>query len=133
MTTTTFDTSSDRTAAGEETRTRPGLGVLLLGWICVLFGLVICVGGIWLIALGGSWYYGIAGAGLIATGILLNHGSTTALWLYLLIWAGTLVWAWWEVGADWWAQVPRMVAPTVILVLLLLCLPNISRVQRRRP
>lgn len=132
MATTTFDTGSDRTAAGKQIITRPGWGVLLLGWVCVLFGLVIFGGGVWLITLGGSWYYGIAGAGLIATGILLNHGSMTALWLYLLIWAGTLVWAWWEVGADWWAQVPRMVAPTVILVLLLLCIPNISRVQRHR-
>lgn len=122
MATTTFDTRS----------ARPALGVLLLGWVCVLFGLALSGGGIWLIVLGGSWYYGIAGVGLIATGILLNHGSMTALWLYLLIWAGTLVWAWWEVGADWWAQVPRMVAPTVLLLLLALCIPNISRVQRLR-
>lgn len=131
MATTTFDTRSDSTAAGREIKTRPGWGVLLLGWVCVLFGLVILGGGAYLIYLGGSWYYGLAGIGLIATGILLNHGKVAALWLYLLVWAGTLVWSWWEVGADWWAQVPRMVAPTVILVLLLLCLPNIRRVQRR--
>ncbi|MBU2959782.1 glucose dehydrogenase [Citreicella sp. C3M06] len=131
MATTTFDTRSDSSAAGEERLSRPGWGVLLLGWVCVLFGLVLFGGGVYLIVLGGSWYYAIAGAGLIVTGILLNHGKVAALWIYLLIWAGTLVWSWWEVGADWWAQVPRMVAPTVILLLLLLCLPNIRRVQRR--
>ena len=129
MATTTYD-ARGAAAAGDEVRTRPGWGVRLLGWVCVLFGLVICGGGIWLIALGGSWYYGLAGAGLIATGILLNHGSMTAVWLYLVVWVGTLVWAWWEVGADWWDQVPRMVAPTVILVLILICIPNLRRVQR---
>ena len=35
--------------------------------------------------------------------------------------------AWWEVGSDWWAQVPRMVAPTLILVLVLLCIPALRR------
>lgn len=113
-------------------RTRPGWGVLLLGWICVLFGLVILTGGVWLIALGGSWYYGLAGAGLIATGILLNHASMNALWLYLVIWIATLGWAWWEVGTDWWAQVPRLIAPTVILVLLLCCIPNVKKTARLR-
>lgn len=129
--TATYDTSRAGTSARAEPLTHPGWGVRLLGWICVLFGLVIAIGGVWLIALGGSWYYGLAGVGLIGTGILLNHGRMAALWLYLVVWIGTLAWAWWEVGADWWAQVPRMVAPTVILVLLLLCIPNIRRVVRR--
>ena len=103
--------------------------VMIRYWFFAAF--VIAIGGVWLIALGGSWYYGLAGLGLIGTGILLNHGRMAALWLYLVVWIGTVVWAWWEVGADWWAQVPRMVAPTVILVLLLLCIPNIRRVVRR--
>jgi quinoprotein glucose dehydrogenase len=107
-----------------------GWPIKLLGWVCILFGLVLLVGGVWLIALGGSWYYAPAGLGLVATGTLLNRGALAAFWLYLVIWLATLGWAWWEVGADWWAQMPRMLAPTILLILVLLCLPALSRRQR---
>lgn len=102
-------------------------GVKLLGWVCTLLGLVIFTGGVWLILLGGSWYYGLAGLGLTVTGLLLNYARIEAVWLFLAVWIGTAAWAWWEVGADWWAQVPRLVAPSLILVLVLLCLPALSR------
>ncbi|WP_353474019.1 glucose dehydrogenase [Salipiger sp. H15] len=111
---------------------RVGWGVKLLGWICVLFGLVLLAGGVWLILLGGSWYYALAGLGLVGTGVLLNRGSMAALWLYLIVWTGTLAWAWWESGSDWWAQVPRMLSPTVILLLMLPCLPTLRRFGRSR-
>jgi glucose dehydrogenase len=110
-----------------QTPSRRPLAVKLLGWLCILFGLPILGGGVWLILLGGSWYYGFAGAGLIATGVLLHRYSVAAVWVYLAVWLGTLAWAWWEVGADWWAQVPRLVAPTLFLVLVLLCLPVLRR------
>lgn len=102
-------------------------GVRAVGWISIAFGAVILAGGVWLMALGGSWYYGLAGLGLFLTGVLLNRSSMQAVWLYLVVWLGTLGWAWWEVGPDWWAQVPRLVAPTVILVLVLACIPALSR------
>jgi len=101
--------------------------VTALAGICVLLGLVILAGGVWLITLGGSWYYGLAGAGLLLTGILLAMQRIEALWLYLAVYVGTVAWAFWEVGTDWWAQVPRLVAPTLILVLILLALPALSR------
>ena len=91
-------------------RSSVGWGVKLLGWGCVLLGLVLLAGGLWLISLGGSWYYALAGLGLVLSGALLNRGSLKALWLYLLVWIGTLGWAWWESGSDWWAQLPRMLA-----------------------
>ncbi|EAR49608.1 hypothetical protein OG2516_04798 [Oceanicola granulosus HTCC2516] len=107
-----------------------GWAVKLLGWICILLGLVIGGLGLWLIILGGSWYYGLAGIGLVATGVLLNQGSMAAVWVYLLTWLGTLGWAWWEVGAEWWAQLPRLLAPTLILIAVLLCIPALSRRRR---
>lgn len=107
--------------------TKAAWGVKLLGWINILFGLAILGLGIWLILLGGSWYYGLAGLGLLATGIMLNYYMMAAVWLYLVVWLGTVGWAWWEVGADWWAQVPRLVAPTIILILVLLCIPALAR------
>lgn len=106
---------------------RRNAGVLILGWVCVLFGLVILAGGVWLIVLGGSWYYALAGIGLTATGLLLNWHRMGAVWIYVLTWVGTVIWAWWEVGDDWWAQVPRLVAPTVILILVLICIPALKK------
>lgn len=101
--------------------------VIALGGVCAILGLVIFAGGVWLIALGGSWYYGLAGAALIATGVLLTVQRIEAVWLYLVVWIATVVWAFWEVGTDWWAQVPRLVAPTLILVLILISLPALAR------
>ena len=93
----------------------------------MIFGLVIMSGGIWLMVLGGSWYYALAGLGLIGTGALLIRHRMEAVWLYLVVWLGTMGWAWWEVGANWWAELPRMFAPTLILVFVLICIPALSR------
>lgn len=123
------------TAAPYETHhsRAPAWGVKILGWVNIALGAVILVGGLWLIILGGSWYYGLAGLGLFGTGLLLTRARIEAVWLYLLVWLGTLGWSWWEVGADWWAQVPRLVAPTLILLLVLLCIPALSRPTTHRP
>ena len=103
-----------------------GLGdglTMLLGAVLVLFGAPIFGGGVWLIVLGGSWYYLFAGLGLLVTAWFLFRRSVAALWVYLLTFGGTLIWALWEAGFDAWAQVPRLVAPLVVLVLVLLTLP----------
>jgi len=103
--------------------------VIVLALLMVLFGLPIFLGGLWLIVLGGSWYYALAGLGLLVSAFFLFRHSTVGVWVYLLTFAGTLVWALWEAGLDGWAQVPRLVAPTVVLVLVLLAIPAL----RNRP
>lgn len=95
--------------------------------IVAVFGAVLLAGGIWLIVLGGSWYYALAGAGLLATAGLLARRSPAGVGLYGAIWLATLGWAYWEVGLDRWAQLPRVAGPTVLLVILLLCLPALGR------
>lgn len=117
------ETMQGRAASG------PAWGVMILGWVCVALGAVVLILGTWLITLGGSWYYALAGLGLTLTGALLSRSMIEAIWLYALVWVATVIWAWWEVGADWWAQLPRLVAPTLILLLMLLCIPSL----RRRP
>lgn len=99
------------------------IATLVLAVVIAGFGFLILGGGIWLITLGGSWYYAVAGAGLCITAWLLSQQSLKALWVYLATFGLTVVWALWEKGFDGWAQVPRLVAPTVILILLLLTLP----------
>lgn len=92
-----------------------------------VFGAAIAAGGLWLILLGGSWYYLPAGIGLIVTAWLLFRGRGGALWVYLLVYGATVLWALWEAGLNGWAQVPRLVAPTVVLVLVILAAPGLRR------
>jgi glucose dehydrogenase len=106
--------------------------VVALGIVLILFGLPIFGGGAYLIALGGSWYYAFAGVGLLLTALYLFRGSLAAVSVYLLTYIGTVIWAFWEAGFDWWAQVPRLVAPTVILILVLATMPVLSRLSRPR-
>jgi len=47
-----------------------------------------------------------------------------------VIWGLTLVWALWEVGLNWWGLVPRLVAITVILLLILAVSPSLRRAPR---
>lgn len=97
--------------------------VVVLALIMALFGIPILVGGAWLITLGGTWYYALAGLGLLVSAWFLFRHEMLGVWVYLLTFAGTVVWALWERGFDGWAQVPRLVAPTVILILVLLAVP----------
>lgn len=110
---------------------------MLIGGIIALIGLVLAAGGIWLISLGGSWYYLVAGVGLVASGGLMIAGRMLGLYAYLITYIFTLIWALWEVGFDGWAQVPRLVAPTVLLVLVLLTIPVLRKLDpgqgRSRP
>lgn len=107
------------------------IAAVILAIVLALFGLALLGGGIWLIVLGGSWYYALAGAGLLVTAWLLATRSSDALPVYGLIWLGTVAWAFWEVGTDWWAQIPRLVAPTVVLVVILFVVPATATRRNR--
>lgn len=101
--------------------------VIVFAVILILLGVTLFGGGVWLIALGGSWYYAVAGAGLIASGGYMLAGSVAGLWIYFLTYAFTIAWALWERGFDAWAQVPRLVAPTILAVVALFLFPVLSR------
>ena len=81
--------------------------LLIIGAVVGLIGLGLAAGGVWLIALGGSWYYLIAGLALIATAALLVRRNPGGLWLFAALLLGTMAWALWEVGLDFWALAPR--------------------------
>lgn len=109
--------------------------MMFLALVLLAVGLALAVGGAWLIALGGSWYYLPAGLALILAGALMMAQRMAGVWVYALTWALTWAWAVWEVGLDLWPLVPRVVAPTVLLVLVLLTIPVLRRREnwRRRP
>jgi quinoprotein glucose dehydrogenase len=96
--------------------------------VVALLGLVLLCGGIWLIALGGSWYYAVAGIGFLVTAVLLWRRSPTALWLYALVTLGSLLWAVYEAGFDWWRLAPR--GDIIILIGIWLLMPWVTRELR---
>ena len=114
----------DETTAPSRARTVP---VLLLGGLLALIGAVLTAGGSWLAAIGGSIYYLLAGLGLVASGVLLVRSRLLGAWIYVGIWVLTVIWALWEAGLNGWALIPRVVGPSVLLVLVLLLLPILAR------
>lgn len=98
---------------------------LALGNLMIILGAVLAVGGAWLIALGGSLYYMPAGVGLVISGYLLARRRAEGAWLYLLLFLLTLVWAWWEVGADDWALVRRTLGPALLLISVTAIIPKL--------
>ena len=64
-------------------------------------------GGVWLAALGGSWYYLLAGLALAFAAALVWRRDTRARWVYALLLIGSLAWALWEAGLDWWPLATR--------------------------
>ncbi|GMB81137.1 glucose/quinate/shikimate family membrane-bound PQQ-dependent dehydrogenase [Shinella zoogloeoides] len=93
--------------------------------ILAIIGLVLTGGGGWLLSLGGSPYYLITGIAFLVTAALLFRRSAAALWLYAIIVLGSLGWAVWEVGFDWWQLGPR--GGVIVLIGLWLMLPAIRR------
>ncbi len=117
-------------APDEEERSGPPWPLTLLAFVLGLAGLALLLGGGWLVILGGSAYYALAGAALVASGVLVWLRSPIALPLYALLVLGTLAWAVSEIGLDWWQLVPR--GDAVFVLGLLLCLPWVTR-QLTRP
>jgi quinoprotein glucose dehydrogenase len=108
---------------GQWIRQRPWLALTIL--ILVLMAIYLLAGGAWLLALGGSPYYVIAGAVLLSVAILLAMSRREALWLYGALLLGTLVWALWEAGLDFWWLAPR--GDVLVPLGVWLLLPFISR------
>jgi len=98
--------------------------------LLLLIGLALTSGGAWLAVLGGSLYYVLAGLGLDVSGILIMRRRLAGLWLYLLVYLATLAWSLWEVGLNGWALVPRLVGPTVLVVLVVAASPKVMRLAR---
>ena len=105
--------------------------MLVIGWIVALLGAFFALAGAQLLWLGGSPYYVLAGLAMIVAGVLLSRGDRRGLFIYTLIWGATWVWAVWEVGLDGLQLMPRVVAPTVLMILV--ALPWLWRRAARPP
>ena len=100
-------------------------------WLNALFGIALLAGGGWLITLGGSWYYAIAGIAMLVTAFLLFRRNPSALWLYAALVLGTLIWALWEAGLDWWPLAAR--GDVLFLLGLFMVTPWVTRPLFQQP
>ncbi|MER9405742.1 glucose/quinate/shikimate family membrane-bound PQQ-dependent dehydrogenase [Mesorhizobium caraganae] len=97
------------------------MATVLTALILAVIGLALGGGGIRLVLLGGSWYYVITGIAFLIAAWLLYRRKSTALWFYAAIVIGTLCWAVWEIGFDWWELGPR--GGVIVLLALWLLTP----------
>ncbi|QDY71586.1 glucose/quinate/shikimate family membrane-bound PQQ-dependent dehydrogenase [Qingshengfaniella alkalisoli] len=98
---------------------------LITAIIFALLGTVLGIGGVWLAALGGSWYYAVAGIVFLTCAWCTFQRDSRVFWIYSAYILGSLAWAIWEIGFDWWQLGAR--GGLIVLLGLWLCLPAIRR------
>ncbi|RIY00119.1 membrane-bound PQQ-dependent dehydrogenase, glucose/quinate/shikimate family [Aureimonas flava] len=102
----------------------------VMTWVVGLCGVALLLGGGWLVAVGGSFYYVVAALLFLTTAVLLHRGRPEALSVFAVLVVGTLIWALYEVGFDWWPLAAR--GDVVFVIGALLLLPWVARPLARR-
>lgn len=90
---------------------------LLVGVILLVTGLFFAIGGFKLVSLGGSWYFLIAGVITLLSAIQFFRRKSSAVGLFALVFLGTLIWAFFDAGLDFWPLVSRLMVPAGLMVL----------------
>src|SRR4051794_6601849 len=103
----------------------------ILAFVMALIGIVLAIGGAWLLILGGSPYYLIAGLALLASGWFLLKGRLLGGWIYVGLFILSAIWGFAESRGNAWAMIPWLVPPLVILILVLLVMPTLTRAANR--
>ena len=96
---------------------------VMAGAVVALVGVVLLAGGGLLITRHGSPYYLMAGGALVATGVMLALRRPSTGLVYAATLAATLGWGLWEAGLNFWPLLPRLLAPAVLGLLVLLAMP----------
>ncbi|TBU76989.1 membrane-bound PQQ-dependent dehydrogenase, glucose/quinate/shikimate family [Phytopseudomonas daroniae] len=104
--------------------------LLLFGGLIGLVGLLLAAGGGWLAVLGGSWYYLIAGVGLLIAGVLLARRRRSGAGWFAAVFVGTLIWAAWESGLNYWRWIPRLDVVLILAIIVALLLPRLGGFSR---
>ncbi len=117
---------TDKTSPAIKAGTAGRWPLVAFGIVLALVGLALAAGGVRLATLGGSWYYLIAGVAMVASGVLFAMRRMAGFWIYAAVFVGTLLWALWEVGFEFWPLVPRLAPVLVLALLAVLCLPRLS-------
>ena len=103
----------------------------ILAFVMALIGIVLAIGGAWLVSLGGSVYYLIAGVAMLVSAWLLFRGSLIGGWIYLGLFILSAIWGFSEARGNAWAMVPWLIAPLVLLIAVLLVMPTLTIARHR--
>lgn len=101
------------------------------GALVAIVGLALLIGGAALIWLDGSLYYLLAGAAVLATGVLLVRRHFAAGLVYAATLLVTLIWGLWEAGFEFWPLLPRLFAPAVLGLFVLTVIPTAPKGRLR--
>ncbi|NIF21483.1 membrane-bound PQQ-dependent dehydrogenase, glucose/quinate/shikimate family [Candidatus Pantoea multigeneris] len=107
------------------------LAVTVIGIVLLLLGLVLAAGGVYLVVLGGSWFYLFAGLIMGACGFGVFQRKRWALFGAWALLAISLIWAFSEVGTDFWQLVPRTITFIVVTLLVTLCAPTLLNAENK--
>lgn len=114
-----------------ENSARPGKGLslwsVLFGLVLLAIGLFFAIGGGKLVALGGSWYFLIAGIVMLLSAIQFFRRKSSAVTLFILVFAGTLIWALYDAGWQFWPLVSRLMVPAGLMVLAFITWPALRK------
>jgi len=115
--------------AETSSRAGKGLGIasMLLGLVLLATGLFFAIGGGKLVALGGSWYFLIAGIVTVLSAIQFFRRKSSAVVLFLLVFAGALIWSLFDAGLDFWPLVSRLMVPAGLTLLAFLIWPSLRK------
>ncbi|MEM9316725.1 MAG: pyrroloquinoline quinone-dependent dehydrogenase, partial [Pseudomonadota bacterium] len=85
---------------------------MILHWVYLvlvaLLGILLALGGGFLLYLGGSAYYAVSGVAAISVAILLARRSPKAVVVYGALCTGTLIWALFEAQLHFLGLLPRL-------------------------
>lgn len=81
------------------------LVTIIFSLFCTLF---LLIGGSWLAFIGGSPYYVVSGLAMLLFTLLVIKRQPSALYIYAIVLLFTAIWAYKEVGFDFWALAPRI-------------------------
>src|SRR3954454_9746018 len=107
------------------------ISAVILALVMGLIGIVLAVGGAWLLILGGSPYYLVAGIALLAAAWLLFRGRLLGVWIYIGLFILSAIWGFAEARGNAWAMIPWLIAPLVLLIAVLLVTPTLTVARNR--
>ena len=105
---------------------RRSWAAMIVAFVMALIGIVLTVGGIWLVSLGGSPYYVIAGILMLASAWFLFRGRLLGGWIYIGLFILSAIWGFAEARGNAWAMIPWLIAPLVVLIAVLLVMPTLT-------